>query len=64
MGMDAPKRGPGRPPIGEGEEERLEIRLSKARKEAYIDAAAAKGLKLAAWIRRVLDRAAQRSKPR
>ena len=54
------KRPPGRPPIGEGEEERLEIRLSKARKATYSEAAARRGLKLAAWIRAVLDRASMR----
>lgn len=57
---EAPKRLPGRPRIGEGEEERLEIRLSAARKEAYSAAAARRGLKLAAWIRAILDRAAKR----
>jgi predicted DNA binding CopG/RHH family protein len=57
---EAPKRPPGRPPLGEGEEERLEIRLSKARKTAYSAAAARRGLKLAAWIRTVLDRASKR----
>lgn len=56
----AEKRPPGRPPIGEGEEERLEIRLSSARKEAYSAAAIRRGLKLAVWIRAVLDRAAKR----
>jgi predicted HicB family RNase H-like nuclease len=54
------KRPPGRPPLDEGEEERYEIRLSKARKEAYSAAAARRGLKLAAWIRAVLDRASKR----
>lgn len=57
---EAPKRPPGRPPIEEGEEERLEIRLSKARKATYSEAATRRGLKLAAWIRAVLDRAAKR----
>ena len=54
------KRPPGRPPIDDGEEERYEIRLSKARKAAYSDAATRRGMKLAAWIRAVLDRAAKR----
>jgi predicted HicB family RNase H-like nuclease len=57
--VETPKR-PGRPPLDEGEEERYEIRLSKARKEAYNAAAARRGLKLAAWIRAVLDRASKR----
>jgi len=56
----AEKRPPGRPRIGEGEEERLEIRVSEARKEAYTAAAARRGLKLAAWVRAVLDRASKR----
>lgn len=57
---EAQKRPPGRPRIGEGEEERLEIRLSEARKEAYSAAATRRGLKLAAWVRAVLDRASRR----
>ena len=57
---DTQKRPPGRPPLDEGEEKRLEIRLSEARKEAYKAAAARRGLKLAAWIRAVLDRASKR----
>jgi hypothetical protein len=58
---EAQKRPPGRPPLGEGEEERYEIRLSKARKTAYSAAATRRGLKLAGWIRAVLDRASKRS---
>ena len=58
--MNETQKRPGRPPFGEGAEERFEIRLSKARKEAYSEAAARRGLKLAAWIRAVLDRASKR----
>jgi predicted DNA binding CopG/RHH family protein len=46
--------------LDEGEDERLEIRLSEARKRAYSAAAGRRGLKLAAWIRAVLDRASKR----
>ena len=58
--MDAQKRPPGRPPDGEGEDARLEIRLSEARKKAYSAAATRSGQKLAFWIRAALDRASKR----
>lgn len=56
---ETPKR-PGRPPEPDAEHERLEIRLSEARKQAYSDAAARAGLAVGAWIKRVLDRASKR----
>ncbi len=57
---DAPKRGRGRPPIDNPEDERLEIRLSKRRRKAYDDAAARKGLPTGTWAKAVLDRASKR----
>lgn len=50
----------GRPPIEEPEDQRLEIRLTKARRKAYDDAAARKGLPTGTWAKRVLDRASKR----
>lgn len=58
--MDKSKRPRGRPPLDDGETERLEIRLSPARKARYEAAATRVGLKVAAWIKRVLDRASRR----
>lgn len=54
------KRGRGRPPVDDPEDKRYELRLSQTRLERYTEAAAAKGLKLAAWIKGVLDRASRR----
>ena len=54
------KRGRGRPPIADPEDERLEIRLTKARRKAYDDAAARKGLPTGTWAKAVLDRASKR----
>lgn len=53
-------RSPGRPPLGdEAENERLALRVSKARKEAYSAAATKKGLGISAWVKKVLDRASR-----
>lgn len=54
-------RSPGRPPLGDAaEKERFMMRVSKARKEAYTEAAKSKGLGLSAWVKAVLDRASKR----
>ena len=60
--MTIPKRPRGKPPLppGEGERERLEIRLSKDRRSRYEAAAVRAGEALSAWVKRVLDRASRR----
>lgn len=58
--MDKPKRPRGRPPLDNGETDRLEIRLSPDRKALYAAAAERAGKALAAWIKGVLDRASRR----
>ena len=58
--MTEAKRGRGRPPIEEPEDQRLEIRLTARRRKAYDDAAARKGLHTGTWAKRVLDRASKR----
>ena len=55
------RRGPGRPPLAEGEETRvLYVRLPASEHEAIAQAAAARGLKVAEYVRLVLARAARR----
>jgi predicted HicB family RNase H-like nuclease len=54
------KRPRGRPPVEDGETERLNLRVSPERKERYERAAERKGLGLSAWIKAVLDRASRR----
>ena len=56
-----PKRGPGRPPLAEGEETRvLYVRLPASEHSAIVKAAAARGEKAAEYARRELARAAKR----
>ena len=62
--MASSKRPRGRPPVEGGETRWLTVRVSEERLEAYTQAAAHAGRKLSAWVKGVLDRAAQRSKPR
>jgi hypothetical protein len=59
-GMEKPKRGPGRPPVENGERLYLTIRISEARKALYELAAKGRGLTLSAWVKAVLDRASKR----
>ena len=55
------RRGPGRPPLAEGEETRvLYVRLPASDHAAIVAAAATRGLKVAEYARRVLARAAAR----
>jgi hypothetical protein len=56
--MTEPKRG--RPPLEEPEDQRLDIRVSRARRKAYDEAADRKGLPTGTWAKRVLDRASKR----
>ena len=58
--METDKRGRGRPPVDDPEDQRLEIRLTKARRKAYDEAANRKGLPTGTWAKRVLDRASKR----
>jgi predicted DNA binding CopG/RHH family protein len=58
--MTEAKKGPGRPPLPEPEDERLEIRLSARRKASYKAAADRKGLPIGTWAKAVLDRASKR----
>lgn len=53
------RRRKGRPPIDSPDDQRYEMRLSEDRRKRYERAAAKAGLALAAWIKRVLDRAAR-----
>jgi hypothetical protein len=54
--MDQPKRPRGRPPIDNGETERIHFRVSPERKARYERAAAKLKLALSAWAKKVLDR--------
>lgn len=54
------KRGRGRPPIEDPEDDRYELRLSKDRRERWEAAAGKAGKALAAWIKAVCDRASKR----
>jgi hypothetical protein len=58
------KRRRGRPPKppGEGKELYIQMRVDHHERDAYIRAADAAGLKLSAWMRAVLSRAAKRQK--
>jgi hypothetical protein len=60
VGMDKPKRGPGRPPIDDPATERLEFRLTPEALERYERAAKRAGKALSAWIKAVCDRASRR----
>jgi predicted HicB family RNase H-like nuclease len=57
--MDKPKRPRGRPPVDDPQDERYELRLSKSRLARYQRAADKAGKALAAWIKKVLDRASR-----
>ena len=58
--MTEAKRPPGRPPIAEPEDERMEIRLSARRKASYKAAADRKGQPIGTWAKAVLDRSSKR----
>jgi predicted HicB family RNase H-like nuclease len=55
------KKRMGRPPVDNPASEVLgTVRLTPEQKAAYVDAAEAEDMKLAAWVKRTLDRAAAR----
>lgn len=58
--MEPAKRPRGRPPLDNGESERIALRVSPERKGRYEQAAAKAKLALSAWIKGVLDRASKR----
>lgn len=54
-----PKKARGRPPLEGGERRWLTLRVSDERLARYGKAAAKAGLKLSAWVKKMLDRASR-----